>query len=149
MPRRESAKAGLSVLALVLAIASASPAAGQAGSIPVAARDLPRGVALTSADISATDSLAVPRVGWVTRRTIREGEPLREPAVSPPLLVTAGDEVQVVWSDGSMELRLKGRAMNSATAGGRVNVRVDTTRRFEGVAVDAGLVRLDSSVRSR
>jgi flagellar basal body P-ring formation protein FlgA len=139
----------LSVLALLVAIAFASPAAAQTASIPVAARDLPRGVALAAADIASADPAAASRVGWVTRRVIREGEPLREPAVSPPLLVSAGDEVQVVWSDGALELRVKGRATNSATAGGRVSVRVDTTRRFEGVAVGAGLVRIDSSARSR
>jgi flagella basal body P-ring formation protein FlgA len=57
--------------------------------------------------------------------------------------------VQVIWTDGKIELRITGRAMNAATAGGRVTVRVDTERRFEGVAISPGLVRMDSPSRSR
>ena len=146
--KRERAGARCSAFALVvlLGCAAPTPAAGQADSIPVAARELPRGVALVEADIAGAGAA---RTGWVTRRLIREGEPLREPAVSPPLLVTSGEVVQVVWSEGPLELRVKGRAMNSAAAGARVSVRVDMTRRFEGVAVGDGLVRLDSPSRSR
>jgi flagella basal body P-ring formation protein FlgA len=87
--------------------------------------------------------------GWVTKRVIAEGEPLREPAVAPPALIKSGDVVQLVWTDGAIQLRLTGRAMNAATAGGRVTVRVDTERRFEGVATAPGQVRMDSPSRSR
>lgn len=128
----------------------------EAGKVAVAARALPRGAVLKPADIAyRADSTAAKSrggqvaAGWVTRRVISEGEPLREPAVGPPPLIEAGDTVQAVWSDGSIELRVAGRAMNAAVAGGRVTVRVDLTRRFEGVAIGAGLVRLDSPSRSR
>lgn len=147
----------VAVAAALLALAHA-PAAAQSDSVAVAARDLPRGAVLEGRDIAyrapapgPTPGPAAPAVaaGWVTRRTIAAGEALRAPAVSPPMLVSTGQEVALVWSDGAMELRLKGRAMNSAVAGGRVAVRVDMKRRFEGVAIAAGLVRMDSPSRSR
>jgi flagella basal body P-ring formation protein FlgA len=144
-------------LALLLAAAASGRAAGQQGTgerkVPVAARDIPRGVALVSADIAYRAATATEQTsattGWVTRRIITAGEVLRAPAVSPPLLVNAGDEVEAVWRDGSLELRIHGRAMNAAAEGGRVSVRVDMARRFEGVAVAAGLVKLDSPSRSK
>ena len=127
--------------------------------VPVAARALPRGAVLEQKDIAYRPAASLPgtaagtraaaAAGWVTKRVIAEGEPLREPAVAPPALIRSGDVVQVVWTDGALELRLTGRAMNAATAGGRVTVRVDTERRFEGVATAPGQVRMDSPSRSR
>ena len=130
------------------------------GAVPVAARALPRGAVLEEKDIAYRPAGSLPgapasaaragvAAGWVTKRVIAEGEPLREPAVSPPALIKSGDVVQLTWTDGRIGLKLMGRAMNAATAGGRVTVRVDTERRFEGVAIAAGQVRMDSPSRSR
>ena len=133
--------------------------AQEEGKVAVAARALPRGAVLEQKDIAyraggslpgaAAGTRAEVAAGWVTKRVIAEGEPLREPAVAPPALIKSGDVVQLVWTDGKIELRLTGRAMNAATAGGRVTVRVDTERRFEGVAIAPGQVRMDSPSRSR
>jgi flagellar basal body P-ring formation protein FlgA len=112
---------------------------------PVAARDLARGVALEAADVLGGSEL----VGWVTRRVVREGEVLRPPAIAPPEMVRSGDTVQGIWRHGGMEIRVQGRAMNSAAEGERVSVRVDARRRFEGVAAGSGVVRLDSPETSR
>lgn len=107
-----------------------------------AARDLQRGVVLKRDDyVGAGDGAGL--VGWVTRRVVREGEPLRPPAIAPARVIRAGDRVQVVWSDGALELRLTGRAMNAAAAGEPVRVRADSRRRFEGTANEDGTVRLD------
>ena len=144
---------------LVLVALPGRLSAQDGGKVPVAARALPRGAVLEEKDIayqpatSPTGAAAGTRpqaeAGWVTKRVIAAGEPLREPAVAPPALIKSGDVVQVVWTDGKMEVRITGRAMNAATAGGRVTVRVDTERRFEGIAIGAGLVRMDSLSRSR
>jgi flagella basal body P-ring formation protein FlgA len=149
----------LSIAVVLLAIPGRSEAQAEV-KVAVAARDLPRGAVLQPADIAyraaapqagapATAKRAEGVAGWVTRRVIAEGEPLLEPAVAPPPVIKAGDAVQAVWTDGTIELRVAGRAMNAAVAGGRVTVRVDMERRFEGVATAAGLVRLDSPSRSR
>ena len=74
---------------------------------------------------------------------------LRPPTIAPPLLVKSGDTVQLVWRDGSLEILLTGRAMNSAAAGEKVLVRVDLKRRFEGLAESQGVVRLASHDTNR
>jgi flagella basal body P-ring formation protein FlgA len=150
------------------AAASANPAAanpettatssGRAGRDPdpgpAAARDLPRGITLTEADIvrggdpalTATNADGVGE-GWVTRRLIAAGEPLRRPAVAPPVWVVTGESVQVLYRVGSVEARLRGTAMGSASKDERVLVRIDTRRRVEGVAVAPGLVNFQGEIR--
>ena len=146
--------------ALVLLGLPGRLAGQEEGRVPVAARALPRGAVLEEKDIAYRPAGSLPgaggsgtrsaaAAGWVTKRVIAEGEPLREPAVAPPALIRSGDVVQLIWTDGTIQVRLTGRAMNAATAGGRVTVRVDTERRFEGVAMAPGQVRLDSPSRSR
>lgn len=121
---------------------------------PVAARDLPRGAVLGTGDIAFSgtrpDSASGnERVGWVTRRVITAGEALREPAVSPPELVKAGETVDVVWSDGSMQVRARGQATRSGGMGDRISVRIDQRRRLEGVVAGPGLVSLNFSDRGK
>lgn len=144
------------VVAILLTLWSGAhvDAHAQVDAVAVAARDIPRGATLEAEDIAVMDGAAADSrgpVGWTTRRLVKEGEPLKTPAIAPAEVIKSGDEVQLVWSDGAVELRISGRAMNSASVGGTVNVRVDTKRRFEGVALATGEVRLDSpeSGRSR
>ena len=118
----------------------------------VAARRLERGTTLTEADVAQTVAVqwGAPQrdaadvgAGWVTRRVIAAGEPLRPPAVAPPLLVNAGELVQVVARRGSVELTLRARAANAAAAGEPVTVRTEAGRRLRGIAVARGVVRID------
>ncbi|MBU6366812.1 MAG: flagella basal body P-ring formation protein FlgA, partial [Gemmatimonadetes bacterium] len=83
-----------------------------------------------------------PAPGWVTQRAIAAGEPLRAPGVIPPPAVRAGTRVTVEYRDGPVQLRLTGVATNSAPVGAPVGVRLDPTRRLDGVAVAPNLVRL-------
>lgn len=137
------------------AAALCGAAAAQDGGVaasPVAARDLDRGSVLKAADIAVdvgAENSNLEIVGWVTRRVVSKGEPLRSPTIAPPELVRSGDAVQLVWSEGLVEIRLAGKAMNSAAGGERVLVRVDLKRRFEGVAESPGVVRLASHETSR
>ena len=118
-------------------------------SILLAAREIPRGTILVAADIDAAASEAKEILGWEAKRVIRLGEVLRAPAIAPAQLIRSGDTVQLVWRDGDLELRMTGRAMGSATEGETVLVRVDTQRRFEGIAEAPGVVRLDKLEKSR
>jgi flagella basal body P-ring formation protein FlgA len=115
----------------------------------LAAREIPRGATIEAADIAAEGAEATTVVGWVAKRLIRAGEALRAPAIAPAELVRSGDTVQLVWRDGNLEIRMTGRAMGSAAAGERVIVRVDTQRRFEGIAEAPGVVRLNKLEKSR
>jgi flagella basal body P-ring formation protein FlgA len=119
--------------------------------VPIAARELPRGTVLEAGDfVFETESVEEEGpIGWVTKRVVNEGEPLRPPTIAPVDLVRSGDPVQLVWTSGSLELRIHGEAMGSAAKGERVRVRVDTQRRFEGTVLEAGVVRLDSPENGR
>lgn len=115
-----------------------------ASTFAVATRDLPRGVALEPADVTGPADVTADVIGWVTRRVIAEGEPLRHPAIAPADIIRSGDAVQLVWSEGAVEIRLSGKALGSAAVGETLLVRVDTQRRFEGIAEAPGVVRLAS-----
>jgi flagella basal body P-ring formation protein FlgA len=56
--------------------------------------------------------------------------------------VRAGTTVTVEYRDGPVRLRLAGIATNSAPLGAPVGVRLDPTRRLDGIAVAPNLVRL-------
>lgn len=119
----------------------------------VATRAIARGEALRAEDIARLDTVitwrwsAAPdttpaQPGWVTRRPIAMGEVLRAPAVSPPAAITGGQPVTAIWQDGALRLVLTGVATNTAALGSTVGVRIDRTRRLDGVAVGPNLVRL-------
>ena len=119
----------------------------------VATHALQRGDTLHADDIAIVDtnivwrwstiapdtSLAV--AGWVARRAIAVGEVLRYPAVGPPSVVTAGSRVSLIYQDGALRLLLTGVATNSAARGAVVGVRIDPTRRLDGIAVAPNIVR--------
>lgn len=138
---RTCARLGQVLFIALLLCGGATSAMAQG--VPVAARDLQRGATLRREDIDGGDGEGSGPVGWVTRRVIAAGEALREPAIMRPNLVRNGDVVQLVWKQGSVELRLVGRAMGSAARGERVQVRVDSRRRFVGVVIEEGLVRME------
>ncbi|HEX6038934.1 flagellar basal body P-ring formation chaperone FlgA, partial [Longimicrobium sp.] len=106
-----------------------------------AARDLPRGIALEAEDIASTTALrwgpprartAPVRAGWVTRRVLAAGEPLEEPGVVPPALVSARDTVAVQVTRGAARVELRGEAMESGALGERVRVRLGPGWQLEG-----------------
>ena len=78
----------------------------------------------------------------LTRRAIAAGEVLRAPAVGAPPMVTAGRSVAVIYQDGPVRIYLTGVATNSAPYGSAVGVRIDPTRRLDGIAVAPNTVRL-------
>ena len=131
----------LPAVALVVLLAPAD-------TVLVARHDLARGHALTAADVDtvvvdapaarATTARAEP--GWITRRVVRAGEPLRAPALEPPPLVSSGAAVTLVWETNGLRLTRQGTALGDARRGDRVAVRVDATRRFTGVVTAKGVV---------
>jgi flagella basal body P-ring formation protein FlgA len=121
--------------------------------LTVAARSLARGETLRAEDITRRDTIIVWRwnsapdttpalPGWVTRRALAAGEVLRAPAVSAPRVISSGAPVTAIWQDGPLRLVITGVATNTATAGAPVGVRIDRTRRLDGIAVAPNTVRL-------
>ena len=125
--------------------------AGVRTTAPVAARDLTRGTELGPGDIrfdttvrwgEPLDDGPEATEGWVVQRLLREGEPLRTPAVQPPLAVQSGEPVALVWERAGVGLRVAGKAAGSAAVGQRVYVRTENGRRLEGVVVAPGVVNV-------
>ena len=122
--------------------------------VSVAARALVRGDTLQASDIATMDTTIVWRwnsvapdttralPGWVTRRNIALGEVLRAPAVMPPPAITSGTRVTVIWQDGPLRVVVTGIATNTAAIGAPVGVRIDPTRRLDGIAAGPNTVRL-------
>jgi hypothetical protein len=106
---------------------------------PLAAREIARGVELTAADISGDSTM---RAGWVTRRVIHEGEPLKEPAVVPPQLVRAGMEITVRAEAGGVLVTRTGTALMSGALGERVRVRVDSQHIVTGIVAGSATVKI-------
>lgn len=137
-----------------LAAQTSSPAGTVRLTLSVATRDLARGDTLAAGDFAAIDTTLVwhwanvlpdtaqAQTGWITRRPIAKGELLRYPAVSAPPVVKAGTKVSVIYQDGPVRITLSGTATNTATLGAPVGVRVDNTRRLDGIAVALNTVRL-------
>ncbi|MBY0489636.1 MAG: flagellar basal body P-ring formation chaperone FlgA [Gemmatimonadaceae bacterium] len=122
-------------------------------SVAVATRALAAGEALAEGDWTLRDTTIVwrwttapdttrPAAGWVTRRAIAAGEVLKSPAVVPPPVVTSGATVTAIWQDGPVRLVLSGTATNTAAIGAPVGVRLDRTRRLDGIAIAPNTVRL-------
>lgn len=122
-------------------------------SVAIATRALAAGEALVDGDWTLRDTIIVwrwntapdttrPAAGWVTRRAIAAGEVLKSPAVVPPPVVTSGATVTAIWQDGPVRLVLSGTATNTAAIGAPVGVRIDRTRRLDGIAIAPNTVRL-------
>ena len=133
--------------AVALVVLSASP-----DTVLVARHDLARGHALTAADVDtvvvetrlAPGDAARAEPGWITRRVVRAGEPLRAPALEPPPLVLSGAAVTLVWETNGLRVTRQGTALGDARRGDRVAVRVDARRRFTGVVTARGVVTVTS-----
>jgi flagella basal body P-ring formation protein FlgA len=132
--------------------------AGVETPVVVAARPLPRGHEVQAEDmtVAAEVQWGPPVVtvdgvvaGWRTQRILREGEPLRTPAVQPPDAVTSGQAVQVVWQRGRVGVRVSGKAAGSAPLGGEIYVRTDSGQRLRGVVVAPGVVDVTSGGEDR
>ena len=123
-------------------LAAQHDAAAGGALVKVAARRLPRGTVLREHDITvvratpregARDTESPVTAGWVTRRLVRPGEPLRPPAVAPAPLVAAGSAVRVVVQGAAFQLSVDGVAAVSASLGDTIPVRLGARRRVRGV----------------
>ena len=123
--------------------------AGMQTRVRVAARALSRGQTLSEADMA--DAMEVrwgeplpagteAAQGWVVKRMLRRGEPLRSPSVQPPLAVASGRPVDIVWQRSGVAIKLRGRALGSAPLGKEIYVRTESGERLRGVVRAPGVV---------
>ena len=149
----QASSAPMPAVALASTPVATAPALGVERSVPVAARALARGVTLVPADYQVTAvvvrtalrTAAAAESGWVTRRPVAAGEPLVEPAVGPPALVTAGQAINFVATAGAVRLSIRGTAATAGALGDRVWVRLDSGRRLRGLVTAPATVSADTT----
>lgn len=109
----------------------------------VSAHQLPAGhtlqeqdIARQSVEISRTDGYteADQVVGKVLRYSIAAGQILRADMLRPPYSVTQGQLVQITARGKGFSIRGEGVAMNNASEGQTVQVRVGSGRMISGIA---------------
>ena len=82
-------------------------------------------------------------VGTESRRLLREGEAVRTSDVTWPPVIRAGEVVTAEVVRDGVRLALLGTALQNASLGGRVAIRLDRGRRLAGIATGRNTVRLD------
>lgn len=113
----------------------------QQHSVLVAARNLPAGSALVSADLRSerrdTAALAqgyldeqTPVAGLVLSRPLAAGAVLTPSALTKAAVIRRGEAVTLVGRSGSFEIRAQGKAMADAAPGDRLAVENTSSRRL-------------------
>lgn len=115
----------------------------------VSTRQLPPGHTLQAADIttqtgeiSRAGGLSDPEraLGKVLRYGIGAGQVLRENMLRLPYSVTQGQTIQIATQGSGFSIRSEGVALNNASEGQNVQVRVSASRVISGIAGAAGVV---------
>ena len=108
--------------------------------VPVAAERLLNGVSITAdklemqwVEVNLDRDRLVPTfdalLGNTTRRLINPGQPFQESEVSAPLLVEAGQGVQLIYQNAGIELALSCEARQSGTKSEKIVVYCAETRK--------------------
>jgi flagella basal body P-ring formation protein FlgA len=105
--------------------------AGQNREILTYARSLAAGQIVQGSDIVWAKAAGAPVdapsgadavIGMAARRPLREGDPVLAHDVTPPLVIKAGETVDVVYADDSIVLTLQAKALANAAVGDTLNV---------------------------
>lgn len=96
----------------------------------VAARNLPAGTVISSADIMiapgpTADAPSVPPealVGLATRTAIYEGRPITPEMLNRPSVVARNQVVTLVYEAGGLRIQTEGRALGAGAAGDSLRV---------------------------
>jgi flagella basal body P-ring formation protein FlgA len=100
-------------------------------------QDLVWGKAAAAPADAPRDADAV--IGMAARRPVREGAVVAGRDVSAPQVISAGDMVEIIWSDGAVTLSLQAKAMANASAGQTFNAQNPASKKIiEAVATAPG-----------
>jgi len=108
----------------------------------LAARELPRGTVIAVADVVGDTATARPIAGWVTRRVVKKGEPLREPAISPAPVVTNGETVLLRATVEGITVSRSATALADGAIGAAVRVRLSSQRTVNAIVTGPATVRI-------
>jgi flagella basal body P-ring formation protein FlgA len=91
-----------------------------ARTIPAQARISVEDLMLVDADIPGALTAVAPALGLEARVAIYPGRPVRAGDIGPPALVERNAVVTLVFRSGGLSIRVEGRALQRAGAGGTV-----------------------------
>lgn len=78
-------------------------------------------------------------IGLAAKRPLREGAVVSGRDVSAPVVIKAGETVNVTWSDGYVTLTMQGKAMKAAATGESFTLQNPTSKKIiEAVATGPG-----------
>jgi flagella basal body P-ring formation protein FlgA len=69
-------------------------------------------------------------VGLAARRPLREGDPVEGRDLTAPIMIKAGDDVQVTYADAGVTLTLTAKAMANAAGGETLNVQNTASKKL-------------------
>jgi flagella basal body P-ring formation protein FlgA len=125
------------------------------GKVLVASRQLQKDSILTVSDIKlakydlanlsygyfeALDS----GIGKKLKRRVSAGAVLTPAMLKKPRVITRGQKVTIMAQSGSMQVRMKGKALNHGSIGDRIKVmNIKSRKKLEGVITSSGEVKVD------
>lgn len=122
--------------------------------VPVAQRTLFPGDTLREGDFAyerrlhwgfpGAASLPEPEIGWTVQNVVRVGDVISGHTVRPPVIIRAGELVEVLAERGSVRVELKGTAIKDARSGEDLLVKLEGDRGYvRGKAKRKGLVIIE------
>lgn len=83
-------------------------------------------------------------IGKVVETTMRQGDVFSPRRLKAPVIVHHGEEVTILATVGSLQVRSKGKALKNAAKGEKVSVRNTRSKRVvEAVAIEPGVVQVN------
>jgi flagellar basal body P-ring formation protein FlgA len=83
-------------------------------------------------------------IGKIARRTLLPGVPIPLNAISEPKLVSNGEKVRIVYSEGGMTITTYGSALQSGSVGDIISVRnLDSGLTISGVVQSDGSISVN------
>lgn len=122
--------------------------------VVIANRNIPRGTQLTSADIHLEErDITQLHRGYLTEisqainktlaRNVRQGTPLSPSKINASTVVKRGANVTILSSVGSIEVRMKGIALEKGSIGDRIKVKNSRSKQqVNAVIISSTLVKV-------
>ena len=105
--------------------------------------EIPIGKALVRYDLMQGTPLASKKGPWIARTKLRKMEPLTHEKVKLKPLNLDGDQVDIVFKNKSLEIRMKGKLLTEGYPNSRVRVLSMTTSTvLEGILIQKDLVEV-------
>ena len=123
--------------------------------VVVASRNISRGTTLTASDIRLDErDLTKLHRGYITdinqaigktvKQSLHRDKPLSPSRISSPNIIKRGAEVTILSDSGSIQVRMKGKALSNGSVGDRIQViNTRSKRKIEAKVISSTQVRVD------